>query len=531
MTLMRALTVLWLLFHAASQVWHVRADLAPPAGDDGEYLRQSYLYFNAFQQGGIPALTREFSSALNGIKAPLIPLLPLPLYLLFGPSQDAALLLNLALYYLLMGLVYRLGRRLSGESAGLLAVWITSTMPMLYGLSRQFYLEVPISFLVVLTLQLLIRASSLGSKLPWSFGLVMGLGLLAKTLYPVYVAGALGRFYFRQWSTGRAPCVADLGAWFVACLIAGSWYHFHWQAVFWFGFSVAFGESARMYGRPELPLARYWAEVVSEGLSWPHAYLLLSAVFLYLKAGPRQRGNSGGGELGMLLISLLGTGLFFSAILNRTVRYWMPAAPLLAVLIASVIVKAGCSAGARFLIVAPALLLSVGQFTYLTFGDRCVWAVALYQPSKWVRPPKGAPPWDLESVSEWLSRGMEGERIRILVHTLRADFNAFNLGAAAAKRQCSVQFLHMGPFSLEKARERMKDDRYPCLLALRGPPHSELSPFLRRSEVVDLPERIERGVEPPYHEIDRLQVSSGVYVGLYGAGRSCSAAQRRTEAF
>src|SRR5688500_18592464 len=121
----------------ALSLWHIRTARMPPTFDDAWYLEVSYRLFHALREGRLAEFGSLYANAFR-LKAPLISVLPLPFYVLFGPSQDAACLVNLAALAALGWYVFRLGTRLGGEAVGALAVALAMTFPMLAGLSRRF---------------------------------------------------------------------------------------------------------------------------------------------------------------------------------------------------------------------------------------------------------------------------------------------------------------------------------------------------------------------------------------------------------
>jgi hypothetical protein len=70
---------------------YIYLDRACPGWDQAWYLQVSTQLFYALRDGGLPAFVDVYVHAFT-IKAPLVSVLPLPFYALFGPTEDAALL-------------------------------------------------------------------------------------------------------------------------------------------------------------------------------------------------------------------------------------------------------------------------------------------------------------------------------------------------------------------------------------------------------------------------------------------------------
>src|SRR6266851_6733802 len=104
-----AFAVLSLFFLGSTALW-LRLDRSPPGWDDGYYLTNSLILYDALADGGIAGYAKQFLTIM-GIKPPLIAILPTPVYLIAGRKPRAALLVNLACLLILFATLYRLGQR------------------------------------------------------------------------------------------------------------------------------------------------------------------------------------------------------------------------------------------------------------------------------------------------------------------------------------------------------------------------------------------------------------------------------------
>ena len=127
------------LFASAAMVW-LRLDRSPANWDDAWYLANSLRMYDALVEGGPVAYARAYLHLL-GYKAPLIAVLPTPVYLIAGRHAAAAYAVNIAAMLLLFSALYALGKRGGSARAGLIAVWAAGTMPLIYGLAH-WYLEI-----------------------------------------------------------------------------------------------------------------------------------------------------------------------------------------------------------------------------------------------------------------------------------------------------------------------------------------------------------------------------------------------------
>src|SRR5437899_6712710 len=65
-----------LFFLGSTALW-LRLDRSPPGWDDGYYLTNSLILYDALADGGIAGYARQFLTIM-GIKPPLIAVLPTP---------------------------------------------------------------------------------------------------------------------------------------------------------------------------------------------------------------------------------------------------------------------------------------------------------------------------------------------------------------------------------------------------------------------------------------------------------------------
>ena len=210
---------------AAITLGWLRLHRAPPNWDDAWYLSNSLTLYDAWTSGGLLGLGKQFLAAL-GFKAPLITALPLPFYLIFGRRWHYAFLVNIASMLVLFGGIWAIGRRIRGARAGLIAVYVTATLPLLYGLSRWYLVEYPLAACVVVAWWLVMVSEDLARPgVTVVLGIVCGFGLLLKADFPIFVVVPIGVALFRsrKWRALlqiSIPCI----------LLAAPWYALHWRA-------------------------------------------------------------------------------------------------------------------------------------------------------------------------------------------------------------------------------------------------------------------------------------------------------------
>src|SRR5258708_33623523 len=140
------LSAVVLLLVTINAVW-LYLDHSIPAWDDAYYLTNSLRTYDALTDHGLFGFGRQFLHGMS-TKPPLIAALPTPIYLIAGRHPRAALLVNLVFLLGTLAGTYLLARTLADRTAGLIALCVVGTMPMVYGLSRIFLVECGLTALV-----------------------------------------------------------------------------------------------------------------------------------------------------------------------------------------------------------------------------------------------------------------------------------------------------------------------------------------------------------------------------------------------
>lgn len=189
-----ALAALTIVLFALSLRWSY-LDNSPPAWDQGLYLYQATKLHLALLEGG----AREFAAAVFNLdrgRVPLILLLVQPAFYVFGPVLDAAVItLNLC-WLLLAWALWGIARELAGpadhDKASFFALALFGLYPLTVMLAHNFLVDLLLASLVgasIYAMLMLVKRRSTG----WSAvsGLFLGLGLLTKVTFVVFVVPAL----------------------------------------------------------------------------------------------------------------------------------------------------------------------------------------------------------------------------------------------------------------------------------------------------------------------------------------------------
>ena len=363
---------------AAVNAYYFHRLRTPTFWDDSSYLSGSLVLFDALKDHGVIGFVRTFAH-LFGNKAPLICALPVPLYAVFGTDFDPRFLFGVGFLILMSIYVFRIAESLWSPREGLLAVAILQTMPLMYGLSRQFLVDYGLATLVAMWIFYFHLRPTSGVWPIARLGLLLGLGLLMKFTFPLYIAAPaavqaiLTIRKCRDWRD-TATTLARFGAVFiVGGLTAAVWYVPNWQTVIAFARSASSGELSVNYGNPEVfsgrVIADYFFLLSYAALSTWYAFLLVLAplLWLLLPKPPGYRRSSHSWLLAAWVLPLVITT--FS--INKDTRYLAPLVPIAALWLSR---TAAVYFPSRRLAAASTLLLAVPVFAYacssFPFGER-----------------------------------------------------------------------------------------------------------------------------------------------------------------
>ena len=155
--------------------------------DEGWHLEVSQHLYYGLTEYGNPGLLYKFIHAMQA-KPPLVSLLPVPMYLIFGNHAISATAVNLVWLVLLNIFFFRLIRHFWGDGPALISCIFLQTMPLFQGLSRIVMAEYGTAALVILFMYFLFtQPPSLRRAV--MLGIITGLGLLEKVLFPTYIVG------------------------------------------------------------------------------------------------------------------------------------------------------------------------------------------------------------------------------------------------------------------------------------------------------------------------------------------------------
>ena len=314
--------------------WEIH-DAAPPSWDQSLYLEYATKFSNALVNHGPLNLLDVFATSIQ-IKAPLIALLPLPAFVVFGADATTGLLFLNFLIVLLNIFLFLLFKEVADRRTALLGVVLTATMPVIFGLSREFLVEYGLTAIVVMWIYFLITSDHF-RKNNLALGFLAGLGLLMKANFPLYIFAPAAIVFvqrlridgLRTWKR----LLTDVGTILITgMLLAGIWYFHNGLSVIKFGLSTGYGTWAGNYTQG---LLQYWKGLVATGIS---PYLCLCLVLfagLLFALKPRKTIKGAASENNLVIASwLVVPFLILSASTAKDVRYLAPVLPVIGLTIA-----------------------------------------------------------------------------------------------------------------------------------------------------------------------------------------------------
>ncbi len=353
------LLTLLLTVHIIVNIVWLSLDLTPPSWDPSVHLQNSVVLYRGIFD---PQFSFSRWITLSSYYPPLLYIATFPFYMFRGISEDHAVLVNLLFLTILILSTYKLGRRLFDSRTGLLASAIVSFYPIVFGLSRQYYIDFALTCLIPASLACLDSAFRRNKHILLC-GLLLGMGMLVKWTFILFFIGPfileiLGRI---RSSPGRV-IMTSLTVLAIGVLIASIWYLPNAENLIRSAGVTGFDlPSAK--GRPELlspESLRYYLTVVI------NQYMFLPSFFLFLlgwtSACVRRPSR--------LLLSafwLIVPYAAFTLIHEKEVRYLMPVLPILACFSASFITSFR-KGGIRKPLSNALMVFMLAQFLFISFG-------------------------------------------------------------------------------------------------------------------------------------------------------------------
>ncbi len=500
-----ALALVTLVFLLVNQSYY-RNDKRPPGQDESWYLETGLYMYQAMVDGDWGRFVYHYRTAFR-VKAPLISVLLPPIFLAVGPSYKAALLVNSVFLVVASVCLFALARRLFSPSVGLAAVVFYQTMPLALGLSRSLMTEYGLVALVLAALYFLLASE--GFSRGWAnaaLGVVLGLGLLMKVIYPAFVAGPL----LVAWMRHRPPLRRLAAVAAPAVAIAATWYVFNLGAVIEFAWSNAFGEIATGYGTSTA--AKRFLRAIREGPSMYYAVTLAAlapAALAMAARGGRLRERLSSHSSLLLLAWVLPPLLPLALGQNLAIRFVAPLLPAAALALAVCIEGLSSRPAVRAILFALVACLPLRQYAELSLPGSRRLGVA--------HAPDAEGHWHQQRVLEALQlRNPPGAAPRyVIIGVEHPYFNANLFSYLSTYHRYNWRFTSLGyaETSWQRAVERLHRLDAHYIVMTTGFSKEDLSPFLNEINR-DIQALLDRG-ELPFRLLAKVRLYGDLEALIY----------------
>jgi 4-amino-4-deoxy-L-arabinose transferase-like glycosyltransferase len=330
-----------LFFVSMDFIWF-RMNQVPPWWDQAQYLRDSLNLYDKLTNEGVRSFYNAFTDT-GKTKAPLISVVPIPFYLLFGKTYISALSANLLFIILGSYYFYKFGALISTKRDALLGVFILNLFPLILGMSREFLVEYGLMTLVVASLYYFLKSDCFENrKYSLVLGILIGLGMLMKVSFPVYVIAPMLFLCIKKIiKLKKLPGVYianALLALVVGVLLAGTWYFKNFAHVINFAYAAGYGEMAENYRMGNVfelkTILGYWLVIINSGISTYMFLLIICLIAIWIIAFLSKRSPHAlqKEHWYFLIIWFAVPFMVFTFGVNKDYRYVAPALPPIALL-------------------------------------------------------------------------------------------------------------------------------------------------------------------------------------------------------
>lgn len=407
-----------------------KMDQAPPRWDQAYYLKGSLILYDKLTNEGILPFYNAFTDAIKE-KAPLVAVVPIPFYLLLGKKYISALAVNLLFIILGSCYFYKLGALISKKREALLGVFILNLFPIIFGLSREFWVENGLMTLVVVWFFYFLKSNCLENrKYSIALGIISGLGLLMKVSFPLYIIGPMLFLCIKKFiKLKNLPGIYIKNAFItliIGMLLAGTWYFKNLYHVIEFAFASGYGKIAENYQMGSVfsinTILGYWLGIINDGIS---TYMFLVIIFLaairIIAILSKQSSSVIEKDFrDFLLIWVAVPFMVFTFGVNKDLRYITPFCPPIALLISMGLSHIPLIKYKEFLL-TTLLIFPVFNYLYISFCPKPVhmetkYFVFLNNNLGYAQPPVKEK-WPNEKLIEFIQ--LDAMRIGISPHHIR----------------------------------------------------------------------------------------------------------------
>jgi 4-amino-4-deoxy-L-arabinose transferase-like glycosyltransferase len=316
----------------------------PPGWDQSVHLRDSLVYERILRNPSLlsPGVLKAILKGSedyplitpSGYYPPLVPGVTALLYRIAGRSYECAMATNILFLGLLLAGTWRLGNRLLGSPAGVLAALLLLAAPGIRLHAGEYMLDLPLAALVVASAWALLATENFSRRgRSLLFGLLCGAGMLAKWSFFLFLGAPLLRVLLLGWKentnggVSRAARAANLALALLAALLVTAPYYAPILPILVRKTLVHAGGAADGFASPftRESILFHLAALPRKLMGWPLLLSVAGGVLIFpWRHEPARRA---GIFLGAWTLSLY--LLFTFAVANKQSRYLLPWLPLL----------------------------------------------------------------------------------------------------------------------------------------------------------------------------------------------------------
>lgn len=296
-----------------------------------QYYHDAKIYYEAIKNGRLFGGFRSLS--IRRIRPPLLMLSAVP-FVAINNSARFVLWTNSLYIIILLVAIYLIAARIESRNAGIIAVILCSSFPILIVLSRAFMPAYALTAIFALSILFLLLSE--GFKSPTysvGFGLLTGIGMLCKWTFFIFLIGPVVYFLVKSKKEGQRfhICLRN----FTISLIVGLVICFPWYANFWretigFLFDVSWGRQS-LFSRPNIIYGPggIFAQIFilnDEQIGSIFMLVFMVSIFLLIRSQNKNKW--------WLIIAFAAPYLFFALIRNKHIRLTAPILAIISLIIA-----------------------------------------------------------------------------------------------------------------------------------------------------------------------------------------------------
>ncbi len=314
------LLLLW-IFHLINNIIWLAKDRIGPYADSAWFLECGHIYINRLADS-----FKLFWFLLTfQPHAPLVPIMLIPKYLLFGNGADSSIILLNSVFWgiLIIGMFFLAKELDLGDKGAAFSVILLSLYPPIFVMNHHLLLATPLLALTVWFIYVLLQTEDFSNRRKsLNLGIIMGIGFLVKQSFGIYILFPLVFIVFRAFCNSRTKgevlkniTITSISA-FIIC---GWWYIPNAMKTFWWIGHIQGFESnlAQMPGLFSLNSILFYPKMILLGLG------ILSIPFLlFLFNGKSMNGNS---RWHLVFTWILGSFFILTLFIKwKDIRYLVP---------------------------------------------------------------------------------------------------------------------------------------------------------------------------------------------------------------